>query len=177
MNAEFFQMNLKVEKHAKRRHVKMHTEMNTEMHTELNTKLNMKLNMKQMKLQMRLQMKTRTQRNESEEKSWTKTKMMIENQSSCLLLSSTRSNSLSHWEKKFWNQRSIFHYQESYFSIRNDVRWVRNVDQYWDLVNNIEWNWHNHIFDIDAMFAKLSISQLFDLDDEHVFSILSAASW
>jgi hypothetical protein len=40
MNAEFFQIDLNVERHAKRDHVKMHTEMNTEMHTELNTKLN-----------------------------------------------------------------------------------------------------------------------------------------
>jgi hypothetical protein len=136
----------------------------------------MKLNMKQMKLQMRLQMKTRTQRNEFEEKSWTKTKTkMMMNQSSCLFFSSTRSNSSWHWERRFWSQRSIFHYQESYFSIRNDARWVRNVNQYWDLVNNIEWNWHSHISRIDAMFAKLSISLSFDLDDEHVLSILFAA--
>ncbi len=181
MNAGFFQIDLNVERHAKRDHVKMHTEMNIEMHTELNTKLNtklnMKLNMKQMRLQMRLQMKTRTQRNESEKKSWTRTKMIIENQSSCLFFSSTRSNSLSHWEKRFWNQRSILHYQESYFSIRNDVRWVRNVDHYWDLVSNIEWNWHSHIFRINAMSAKLSISSSFDLDDEHVLSTLFAAWW
>jgi hypothetical protein len=186
MNADFFQIDLNVERHAKRRHakrnhVKMHTEMNPEMHTELNTKLNtklnMKLNMKQMKLQMKLQMKTCTQRNEFKKKSWTRTKMMIENQSSCFFFSSARSNSLSHWREKFWSQRSIFHYQESYFSIRNDVRWMRNVDQYWDFVSNIEWNWHSHISDIDAMSAKLSISLSFDLDDEHVLSILSAAWW
>ncbi len=74
MNAEFFRIDLNVEKHAKQELAKrkMHTEMNIEMHiklnTRLNTKLNTKLNMKQMKLQMKLQMKTRTQRNEFEKK-------------------------------------------------------------------------------------------------------------
>jgi hypothetical protein len=129
-----------------------------------------------MRLQMKLQMKTRTQKDESEKKSWRKTKIMM-NQSSCLFFSSARSNSLWHWEKEFWNQRSIFHYQKSYFSIRNDARWVCNFDQYWDLVNNIEWNWHNHIFRIDAMFAKLLICSSFDLDDKHVLSIFFAVWW
>jgi hypothetical protein len=91
----------------------------------------MKLNIKQKKLQMKLQIKTRMQRNESEKKSWTRTKTKIMmNQFFCFFFSSARSNSLSHWETEFWNQRSIFYYQESYFSIQNDVRWVRNVDQY-----------------------------------------------